>query len=149
MKLCKICNSKITHNRKRRLCADCLKQESREASKYYYQKKLAKEKKTKPDFCKCGNKIEHKFKRLICMDCIKKENLINYNFKKEIYNKTRRDKRKENKVLDIRFCVICKTEFQTSHAIKCTCNDKCSEIHRRKLSLDNYYSKKVKKSNTK
>lgn len=142
MKICKQCNAEITHNKKRRLCTDCLKQEVREASKYYYEKKFPKQIKIKNGICKCGNKIEHNYKRLICMDCIRKENLQHYNFKKELYNQTRREKRKENKVLDTRFCVICKTEFKTAHAVKCTCSNKCSEIHRRNLSLANYYSKK-------
>lgn len=98
MKICKQCNAEITHNKKRRLCTECFKEEQRQ----------------------------------------------NYNFKKEVYNKTRKEKKEANKVLDTRFCVICKAEFKTAHAIKCTCSFECSEIHRRKLSLENYYSKKAK-----
>ena len=155
MKFCKQCNAEITHNKKRLLCTDCLKKEANEANKYHYHKnksvklKIPKVKKVKTEICKCGNKIEHNYKRLICSDCLREEQRQNYNFKKEIYNKTRKEKRKNIKILDTRFCVICKTKFETAHAIKCTCSDECSEIHRRKLSLDNYCSKKVSLSNTK
>ena len=146
-KYCKQCNEEITHNKKRRLCTECLKEESRESSKFRYEKKFKKPKKIKTGICKCGNKIEHNFKRLICSDCIKEENRNNYNKNRDKYYAERKSKRE--KLKDTRFCVICKTEFKTAHAIKCTCSDECSEIHRRKLSLENYYSKKVNKSNTK
>ena len=146
-KYCKQCNAEITHNKKRKLCTDWLKKEDRETSKYYYKKKLAKEKRVKPEFCKCGNKIEHSYKRLVCMDCIREENRNNYNKNRDKYYAARKSKRE--KLKDTRFCVICETEFKTAHAIKCTCSDECSEIHQRKLSLQNYYSKKVNKSNTK
>lgn len=153
-KYCKQCNSEITHNKKRRLCTECLKKEYRESGKYYYQKvKFAKLnntpklEKVKTGICKCGNKIEHNLKRLICSDCIREENRNNYNKNRDKYYAARKSKRE--KLKDTRFCVICKIEFKTAHAIKCTCSDECSEIHRRKLSLQNYYSKKVNKSNTK
>lgn len=153
-KFCKQCSNKITHNKKRRLCTDCLKKEVNEANKYWYFKNKTaklnnapKPKKIKTGICKCGNKIEHNLKRLICSDCIRKENLATYNLRKEVYNKTRKEKRNLNKVLDTRFCVVCKTEFKTSHAVKCTCSFECSEIHRRKLSNANYHSKKAKNAN--
>ena len=156
MKYCKECINEIDHNKKRRLCTDCLKNEANEANKYWYFKNktaklnnVLKPKKVKTGICKCGNEIEHNLKRLICMDCIRKENRQNYNFKKEVYNKTRKEKRKFSKEYDTRFCVICETEFKTLHAIKCTCSFECSEIHRRKLSNANYHNKKVSKSNNK
>ena len=39
-KFCKQCNAEITHNKKRRLCTECLKEESRESSKFRYEKKF-------------------------------------------------------------------------------------------------------------
>lgn len=153
IKYCKQCGNEIDHNKKRRLCTECLKKEYNESSKYYYYKnkysksKVKKVKKVKTGICKCGNKIEHNLKRLICSDCIKEENRNNYNKNRDKYYAARKSKRE--KLKDTRFCVICKIEFKTAHAIKCTCSDECSEIHRRKLSLQNYYSKKVNKSNTK
>mgnify|MGYP000417340753 CR=1 FL=1 len=152
-KYCKQCNAEITHNKKRRLCTECLKKEYNESSKYYYYKnkysksKVKKVKKIKTGICKCGNKIEHNYKRLICSDCIREENRNNYNKNRDKYYAARKSKRE--KLKDTRFCVICKIEFKTAHAIKCTCSFECSKTHRRRLSLDNYYSKKVNKSNTK
>ena len=148
IKFCKQCGKEITHNKKRRLCTECLKKEYNGSSKYYYYKnkysksKVKKVKKVKTGICKCGNKIEHNLKRLICSDCIREENRNNYNKNRDKYYAARKSKRE--KLKDTRFCVICKAKFKTAHAIKCTCSDECSEIHRRKLSLQNYYSKKAK-----
>ena len=99
--------------------------------------------------CKCGNEITHNRQRKICDDCIKKEQREYYHFKKEIYNQNKKDKRKENKVLDSRVCVICKVEFKTTHAIKCTCGYECGNVHRKNLARQNYHNKKVTLGNTK
>jgi len=116
--LCKQCNSEITHNRKRRLCTDCLKQEQREA--YHFKK----------DVYNTTRKLKKKLLK-----------------RKETYSANRKLKRRVNP--DNRVCVICKVEFKTSHAIKCTCSDKCSSIHQKNLARQNYHNKKVTLCNTK
>lgn len=94
MKFCKVCNSEITHYKKRKLCTECLKKEMRDVAKFnYYRNKSTKEinekVKIKTDICKCGNKIEHKYKRNICLDCLREYNRLNYakNSKKYYENK--------------------------------------------------------------
>lgn len=112
------------------------------------------------NMCKeCNSEITHNKKRLLCTDCLRKYNRENYDFKKEVYaanrkakifqdkkrklyNKNRRLKRKVQP--EIRFCVVCKKQFKTSHAIKCTCTEECRSIHQRNLARQNYHNKKEK-----
>ena len=45
--------------------------------------------------CKeCGKDILHGRSRRLCTDCLKEEQRLYYNFKKEIYNRDRKLKRK-------------------------------------------------------
>lgn len=46
---------------------------------------------------KCKSEITHNRKRLLCEDCLKQEQREYYHFKKEIYNKTRKLKRRVEK----------------------------------------------------
>lgn len=91
--------------------------------------------------CKtCGKPIDHNYKRKICLSCLKEEQRANYNFNQAKYYKARRLKTAKPKVE--KTCVVCETKFETTYSKKITCYFECSEVNRRRLSLEAYYKNK-------